>query len=539
MRHLLFIIILSASFSTQAQFSDKPKLVVGIIVDQMRQDYLHRYRDQYSENGLRKLVNEGFEYKNAHYNYVPTNTGPGHASVYTGTTPSRHGIIANSWYDRSLDQFFYCVADTLVDAVGGTGEVGNVSSRNLQVTTITDELRIFSNHRSKVIAVGIKDRGSAFPAGHNPTGAYWFDDHTGDFITSSYYAEKLPKWVIDFNEKDIPQQYLQETWKPLLQINDYVQSTADNVAYEESLLGEREPVFPYDLSKSEYGVALVTNTPFGNTITLDFALAAIEAEELGDDDITDFLAISFSSTDRAGHAFGPRAVEIQDMYLRFDQDIERLIHQLDESVGKGEYLIFLTADHGVSDVSAFLEQHQYPGGYFMAGESLAKVQEQIANYYGEGQWMLNASNGQIFLNRSLIEEKELDLPEVQRRIGNYFLELDFISEVLLSEELKKRNVTDPFVRKYQNGFNPKKSGDILLVVKPGYQSGDGGRKGTGHGSPYNYDTQVPILFFGKGIDPGYSVRPVDITDIAPTLSMILDIPLPSASSGIPLIELFE
>ncbi len=522
-----------------AQFSDKPKLVVGIVVDQMRQDYLYRYWDDYSEEGFKKIIKGGFQFKNAHYNYVPTFTGPGHASIYTGTTPSRHGIIANNWYDRDQDSEIYCASDSAVVAVGGSGIGGQISARNLMSSTITDELRVFSNFRSKVIGIAIKDRGSALPAGHTPTAAYWYDTYSGDFISSTYYLEDLPKWVNDFNKKDLPQKYAKEKWELLLDMERYEESTTDNTPYERIITDGDSPIFPYEFGDPKTNFNLILSTPYGNKITTDFALAAVNGEELGSDEVTDFLALSYSSTDIAGHAFGPRALEMQDMYLRLDLEIARLLNFLDENVGKDDYLLFLTADHGVADVPAYSLDHSLPGGYYDGKSSGEELMRNINEKYGEGKWFMNVSNNQIFLNSDLIRKKEIDEFDFKNYIAKMILKKEFVSEVILSEDLMRRNLVDPLFFRYQNGFNSQLSGDIIIVMKPGYLPGDYGMQGTTHGSGYNYDTHVPILFYGKNIQNGMSVRNVSITDIAPTISMLLDISLPSAATGQPLIELFK
>jgi predicted AlkP superfamily pyrophosphatase or phosphodiesterase len=517
---------------------ENPKLVVGIVVDQMRADYLYRYYDKYEEGGLKRLMTDGFHYKNAHFNYGPTYTGPGHAAVYSGTTPSRNGIVANNWYSRVLKRSVYCAEDTLATAVGGSGENGEISARNLMTTTFTDELRMFSNERSKVVGVAIKDRGASLPAGHNPNGAYWFDDVSGDFISSDYYMDKLPKWAADFNKKDIAQKYAGMTWETLYDLSEYVESMEDDNPYERGLIGEK-PTLPYDLSQARKPLGALRSTPFGNSLTLDFALAAIEGEQLGQDEFTDVLAVSFSSTDYAGHAFGPRSIEVQDVYLRFDQEIKRLLDYLDEKIGKGEYTIFLTADHGVVDVPALLRDSNYPGGYLNLSGAGQFIGKELNDRLGEGEWIENVSNDQIYLDRQLIKEKGLNLEDVQKLVRELVLEIDAVADAYTATELMSRSMTDPFALKLQNGFNSLLSGDVMVVLKSGHLESYGPNKGTSHGAIYTYDTHIPILLFGKNIPSGSSVRPVTITDIAPTMSLYLNISLPSAATGIPLMEIFE
>lgn len=531
---LLFTLVYNVGF-TQAE---PPKLVVGIVVDQMRADYIYRYYDKLSNSGFKRLLNDGFNYQNAHFNYVPTYTGPGHASIYTGTTPSRHGIIGNNWFEKETGKSVYCAGDETVTAVGGSGENGEVSPRRMLTTTVTDELRLFSNHRSKVIGVAIKDRGSALPAGHNPTGAYWYDDKSGDFITSTYYRDELPKWVRDFNKKGLAKKYAGLTWEPLLDISEYTESTTDNTPYEYAVQGET-PTLPYDLSKTESGLSALKSTPFGNTLTLDMALAAIEGESLGDDNFTDFLAVSFSSTDYVGHGFGVRAIETEDTYLRLDKEIARLLEFLDENIGEKEYTLFLTADHGVADVPAYSKDNNYPGGRLNVKEKSGDLMKAIQGKLGEGQWVIDLSNDQIHLNKALIEEKGRSLSEVQSIIKEIMMQSGFIEEAFTATELGSRQMTDPIAIKLQNGYHMRMSGDVFFVSKSGFLFGEEGQPGTTHGSAYNYDSHIPVIFYGKNIPKGQSVRKVSITDIAPTVSMLLNISLPSGATGEPLIEIFE
>ncbi len=536
------LIVLGVFFVQAIAFAqDKPKLVVGIVIDQMRQDYLYRFSEKFGEDGFQRFKNQGYTFKNAHYNYVPTYTAPGHASIYTGTTPSNHSIIANYWYDKKIGRSRYCVADESEVSVGGSEQAGKMSPRNLQASTITDELLLTTNFRSKVVGVSIKDRGSILPAGHNPTGAYWFDSKTGNFITSSYYLEKLPIWVETFNNQKLVNHYLTQSWEPLLPIEEYVESTPDEVPYENAFKGQSSAVFPYILPElvKNNGIGIIRTTPYGNTLVMDMAIAAIEGESLGDDQITDFLAVSFSSTDYVGHAFGPNSIELEDTYLRLDLELQRLFEYLDQSFGD-DYLVFLTADHGVVEVPQFLLDNKMAGGYRNNENTEKKVEEALIEKFGKGEWIENLSNNQVFLNHSLIEERGIDLKVFRNFLKKTILKLDDVSRVYTADEIAANTAADPFKGRLANGFNMQMSGDLLIALKPGFLNESGyDRKGTTHGSGYTYDTHVPILFYGQGIRAGSSVRPVSITDIAPTLSMLLEVSLPSFCTGKPLIDLFE
>jgi len=507
----------------------------------MRQDYLYRFSDRFGEGGFKRLMGEGYQFKNAHYNFVPTYTAPGHASIYTGSTPSYHGIIGNKWYDKANDRSTYCVSDASANAVGGSEQSGKMSPRNLKASTITDELLLTTNFRSKVIGVSIKDRGSILPAGHNPTGAYWFDSKTGNFMTSDYYMNSLPAWVKEFNKQKKVSEYLQKDWETLKPINSYQESTKDNVAYERSFKGQEAATFPYKLSElvTENGIGIIRTTPYGNALVMDMAISSIEGENLGKDDITDFLAVSFSSTDYVGHAFGPNSIELEDTYLRLDMEIKRLLDFLDHRFGD-DYLIFLTADHGVVEVPLFLQDVKMLGGYVKKAELASHLSDKLNKRFGIGTWIKNISNDQIFLDHELIKEKGYDPYEFKLALRAIVISFDGIANAYTADELLLRNATDPVKKLFENGYNQKMSGDIVASLSSGHLIDFGyGRAGTTHGSGYTYDTHVPVLFFGKGIKQGETVEKVAITDIAPTLSMLLDIALPSACTGKPLVAIFE
>jgi predicted AlkP superfamily pyrophosphatase or phosphodiesterase len=540
MKRIWGILILMVGFcgSIAAQSTPKkPKLIVGIVVDQMRQDYLYKYADRYSEDGFKRLINEGFMMKNGHYNYIPTYTGPGHASVYTGTTPATHGIIGNNWYVKSTGESIYCAGDSTVSNVGGTPDNGQISPRNLLTTTITDELRFASNKRSKVVGIAIKDRGASLPAGHLGD-AYWFDSENGDFMTSTYYHDELPAWVKAFNAKKLPDSYLNQSWETLYPIDTYTQSIADDNPFEASFSGKELSTFPYNLAElreQNGGPGLIAATPFGNSLTLDFAIAAIEGENLGKGKETDFLAMSFSSPDYIGHRFGPASVELEDNYLRLDRNMATLLEYLDKTIGEGEYLIFLTSDHGVADVATYMESEKVPSGNL----NVSYIRSQLIGYmiavYGEGDWILNVSNEQVFLNEKLARDQKIDLGKIEDELALFLLRFRGIKEVYTATTMKTAAFEEGRAHSLQNGYNHKSSGNLLLILEPGWLTG--GAKGTSHGTGFTYDTHVPILFFGWNVKSGSSSRYASITDIAPTLSMMLGIRLPNGSTGQPILEI--
>jgi len=543
MKRLLLIGLLLPFFSLQAQEEkpfETPKLVVGIVVDQMRFDYLTRFWDRYSEDGFKRMVNKGFNAKNHHFNYIPTATGPGHASVYTGTTPSIHGILGNNWYDKFAQEVVYCAGDENYHALGTENKQGMAPTRML-TTTITDQLRIHYQFRSKVIAMSIKDRGAVLPGGHSANAAYWFEGgSTGNWISSTYYMDELPEWVQKFNCSKAVERY-KKTWNTLQSVQTYVESGSDRNAYEGLSKGETYSGFPHEIDKvwDENGLfSSLAATPFGNSILTDFALEAIEKEELGADSTPDFLAISYSSTDYVGHKYGVNSVEVQDTYLRLDLELARLFEYLDQQVGEGEYLVFLTADHGAVHVPAFLSDHKIPSGYVDNQAMANALSEMVVERYGQSDLIEKWNYNELFLNHGLIKELGLDVRTVRENIADMVLKLEYVEQVFSAHELERLGTADRIKELVRNGHNAKRSGDIIFTMQPAYISYS--RTGSTHGSPHIYDTHVPLLFYGTGIPEGSSTpERTEIPDIAPTLAVLLGVGMPNGTTGTPIEDLIE
>ena len=530
---LIFVFL---SVSLFAQAIERPRLVVGIVVDQMRYDYLYRYYDKYSENGLKKLLREGFSFTNMKYNYAPTYTAPGHAAIYTGCTPSINGIVANDWYNRNTKKNIYCVSDTTVTGVGADNSNGKMSPRNLFTTTVTDELRLHTNFKSKVIGISLKDRGSILPAGHTANAAYWFDTKTGKWITSTYYMDNLPAWVINFNNKKRSDYFLKQKWEPINKIENYIHSTADSNAYETPLIGRI--TFPYDLSIPEASYITLPYTPYGNEFTKEFIFQALINEKLGKSNgVTDFLAVSFSAPDNIGHQFGINSIEIEDAFIRFDKIIEEIINFLNSEVGEGNYIFFLTADHGAAHNPTFLKDKKIPAGNINDKEILDSLNLYLSEIFNEKKLITEFINLQVYLNRDLIIKNKLNEKEIVDAVVDYFLNREETLDVLTSEMLYKNEYT-LFPRVLvQRGFYKGRSGDVIIITKPGYI--DWRRTtGTTHGSPYLYDTHVPFILYGWNIKKGTSNVEAYITDIAPTLSSMLKISFPGGATGRPLDHYF-
>ena len=550
MKNLLCIIlILTLFFSCKAQenntvnssnFSDetvskKPKLIVGIVVDQMRYDYLTRFASKFGKGGFMRLINEGFNCKNNHFNYVPTYTGPGHASVYTGTTPKYHGIISNNWYDKEIKSSVYCAQDDEVNSIGTESSAGKMSPQRMLTTSFADENRLFTQMRGKTIGIALKDRGAILPAGHTANAAYWFHGKDeGVWITSSYYRNDLPKWVTDFNASDTVEAYL-NVWNTSLPIESYVESGDDENNFERGFKGKSSAIFPYDLAalSAENGdFDILKETPYGNSITLDFTLAALKGENLGQDDDTDVLAISFSSTDYVGHNFGVNSKEVEDTYIKLDKDLERLLNALDSYVGEGEYTVFLTADHGAVNVPAYLQSVNVPAGYLDYNSRKELFQKFLMDTYGTTDLIENVSNNQIFLNKAKLKELDLNIHDVEQALVDEQISYPNIAKVYTATTMNSTNFTTGIEVLLQNGYNQKRSGDVIVVDDIAHIAYS--RTGSTHGSGLNYDTHVPLLFFGAGIQHGETFDKTVIPDIAPTISALLGISFPNGATGRPL-----
>lgn len=535
---LIIIFIYWQPYQSQT-IKHKPKLIVGIVVDQMRNDFIYRYWDRYSEGGFKRIISNGYYFKNAHYNYIPTYTAPGHCSIYTGATPKTHGIIANEWFDKKTKTEIYCVYDSLIKPIGTQHKNGQMSPKNQLSSTIGDELRLSSNKKSKVYGVALKDRSSILPAGHAANAAFWFDESTGNFVSSSWYINELPTWLKQFNDLKKSEKYLSTGWNTLYPIQTYSNSIEDNNNYESIPNKQKEPVFPYNytayLKKNKYGI--IKATPFGNSLTKDIALECIKNESLGKDEFCDLISISFSSTDILTHAYGPRSVEVEDVYLRLDNTLEEILNFLDKEIGKENYTLFLTADHGGADVPNHLKDNKIPAGYIKDKQLVKLLKNYLQINFNDSTLLQNVSNEQVFLNEEKIKSLKLNKTELEKNICEFLITQPGISEAYPSDVIKYQNFnSDDYKKLIQNGYKHTMSGNVAILLEPAWM--DFSEKGTTHGSAYNYDTHIPIVFYGSGIKQGECYQHVNITQIAPTISEILEINQPNGCVSQPLNDKF-
>jgi len=541
-------LLLICSFVATAAFAQdnnqpslsRPKLVVGIVVDQMRWDYLYRYYDRYGDGGFRRMLREGFTCENTIINYLPTKTAIGHASVYTGSVPAIHGIAGNDFIEQKTGTPMYCVGDSTVQPVGTASAAGKMSPKNLLTTTVTDELKLATNFRSKIIGISIKDRGAILPAGHAADAAYWLDGATGNWITSTWYMKELPEWVKKLNEEKLVDKYLQQDWNTLYPGDTYSQSTADLNAYETPYKGAKEAVFPVRLSElaKTNGRGIISSTPFGNTLTLTMAKRAVENENLGKNTVPDFLAISLSSTDYVGHQFGTNSVEVEDTYLRLDKDLADFFDFLDTQVGKGNYTVFLTADHGAPHNPKLLNDHGLPGGWFSNASLLKEANAFLEKKYGQHKIIRSLANNEVHLDYTLIRNAGLDENAIRKDCVDFFQNKDEFAWAVDLKELANANLPTMLLERLRNGYNRERSGVIFLIAKTGYFPSQS-KTGVDHGHWSPYDAHIPLVWMGWGIKHGSTARQIFITDIAPTVSFLLHIQLPSGSIGEPIGEILE
>lgn len=544
-RLLISLALLLCLASCQPHHTSKvqrPKLVVGIVVDQMRWDYLYRYADRFGEGGFKRLMKHGFSCDNTMINYLPAFTAVGHTCIFTGSVPAFSGIAGNDWVEQATGQRMYCTDDSTVLAVGAedpNSKDGKMSPRNLLVSTITDELMMADNFRSKVVGVSLKDRAAILPAGHTATAAFWLDDSTGHFITSNYYMTKLPVWVDSFNARNPVRSYMSHKWVTLFPKNTYLRSDQDDQPYEGKFKGDSTTAFPHNLDSS-YKIAKSSfrYTPGGNTLTLDFAKKAIEGYKMGQGPFTDFLTINCASTDYVGHQFGINSIEIEDIYLRLDQDLAAFFDYLDETVGKDQYTVFLTADHGAAHAIWYSQNHDIPADYWSPASTVDSLNRILAQGFQASGLVDTISNYQVTFNMRTIHQKKLDLNAIKKTCLEWLRQQPGITYAIDMANVGETAVAEPVRSMVMNGYYAKRSGAIQLVLNAGWFESHG-KTGTSHGTWNPYDTHIPLLFMGWGIKKGHTNEQVYMSDIAPTVAALLHIQMPNGCIGKPITEVLH
>lgn len=549
-KHLFIsgFLFVSALFNISGQGAylppDKPALIVGIVVEQLRFDQLERLRDKLSDNGIKRMINEGTFFRNASFDYMLTQSAPGYSTIATGTEPSYHGITSDSWYLPLKNEFIYCTKDVSVNPVGGSYESGLHSPANLNASTFADELKTATGKKAKVYSVGIKEYASIFSGGHAADGVFWYDNTTGTWMSSTYYMKELPAWANDFNALRYSETYLNTTWNLLCQPADYTTCLRDSNKFETGFNGLN--YFPYDINKlsrpsgrnSARNYAFLRETPFSDALTTDFAIKLIEKEGLGTDEITDFLSISYSATDYIGHRFGPSSVESGDAIMRLDRNIETLLTYLNDKIGKRNILVYFTSSHGVSEIPSVMEDTRIPAGYFKQNQALQLLRSYLNAVYGEGDWVRGFTERQVYLNRTLIEDARIPIEDIQKKTARFLIQFSGVASAYPYYAFEANDFGNGHLRRIVNNFSPQRSGDVIVILNPGWVEKEGDQV-TNHNSPYEYDCHVPLIWYGWTVNRSTVMRKVNMTDIAATLSSLCRVPYPNACTGEPMSELFR
>ncbi len=518
---------------------ERPSLVVGIVVDQMRWDYLYRYIDRYGEGGFKRLLKTGFSCDNTHINYVPTVTGAGHATIFTGAVPAIHGITANRWIERLTGASVYSTGDRTVQSVGSPPtEEGQMSPGNLLTTTVADELRLATNFRSTTVGVSLKANAAILSAGHTANAAFWFDPLAGKFISSTYYMERLPEWADNFNSLKIPEMLIAKGWETLYPVNTYKASSKDDVPWEGKFKGETSSSFPHRIEQLyKEQPAIIRQTPFGNTLTVEFAMALIEGYKLGKNSTTDFAAISFSSTDYVGHMFGINAIETEDTYIRLDRDLDRLLTWLDKKIGLKNCLVFLTADHGAPHAIQYNYANRLPAGLWNNNEVTGSLNKYLAEKTGFDSLVSSIQSYQVHFNNARVRSSQLDFAYLKSLVVSYLKSLEAVAFAVDNDYLEQATIPGIIKTKISNGYNFLRSGDVTIITRPGWFSG--AMTGTNHGGWNPYDAHIPLVFMGWNVKPGKTNRLVSMTDIAPTIAALIKIQMPNGNVGNPITEITD
>lgn len=530
---------LSGVFAQDKGVDKKPRLIVGIVIDQMRYDIIYKYWNKFENNGFKRLINEGTVCKNAQYHFMVSKGCISYSTIVTGANPCVHGIISDDWYLRLSDKIVHCTKDTTVTTLGGTWETGRHSPRNLLVTTVGDELRFSSNKASKVISMSLDASNAVLAGGHAPNAAYWLDPESGSMITSTFYMQSPTRWMEEFNRKKLADAYLDRSWEPINPLTSYTDSSS---IMDDNFIFRGQKKFPYDLRKAatikdRRNYSLLKYTPFGINYLKDFAIASIVNEQLGKDDVTDMLCIGFTSPGTVAQTFGLNSVEMEDTYIRLDKEIRHLLDFLDSYVGKGNVLVFLTSSQGAAYSPSYMQQNGVSTGYFNPYQSVALLRSYMNALYGTQDLIKHYNNLQFYINQNKVRELKLSFDKVQQEMADFLTDFTGVHHVMISGDMQHQGFTEGVNQMIQNSYHAKRSGDIIVYLEPGWLE----KKN----DSYNYisasssETHVPLIWYGWKVKKKNIYREVDMTDIAPTISTLLDISYPNGCQGKAILEIIE
>jgi len=532
---LFLLLVFSVSLQAGKPLNERPKLVVRVVIEQMRYEMLLRYWDKFQdETGFKKLVSHGTLCKNTQLDYAITERAPGFATLTSGANPSAHGMIADYWYNRLSDETAYCIEDKRTSAIGSVDERHGFSPRHLLNGTLGDEMKML-NPKSKVFSVSLHPISAILGAGNISDGAFWFEDKTGNWITSSYYRDSLPEWTHEFNNKGLQDTYMNRQWKKLMPDTNYTSSLPDENDSEEGFLLIYKNHFPYNLSllKSKSRTyKYLKYTPFGNTYTKDFVHSLIINESLGQDHHTDMLTVSFAGSAYVNEIFGARSMEMEDLYLRLDQQLGHLIGFLEDQVGKDNFILLLTADRGCSDSYEYRDQQNMPARKFKPKHGLSLMKSYLNIVYKQEPWIKSYTKRQLYLDHGLVDQHRISLADMQETVSNFMVKKSGITYAVKASTLQESDFSEGLYEKLQHSYHPTRSGDIFLGLEAGSIE-----QTVSSGSVYNYDNHIPLIWYGRGIGKGEIQTKIHLRDIAPTISMLINIPLPEAAEGQPILEL--
>ncbi|MFN8258600.1 MAG: alkaline phosphatase family protein [Bacteroidales bacterium] len=543
-RRLFLFLILATSYCSvlsQKLIPGQPKLVIQVVIENMRYDFIDKFRDKFSDKGFNRLLNEGSFCSNAFYDYMYTGSAQGYTTLSTGTNPSDHGIVSDLWYNRLSGKEQYCITDPEVKT-GTSLSMNKFSPKNIIGSTLGDELKLSNYKQSKVISVSLKNYAAVLTSGMLANAAYWFDDKTGYWTSGSFYMDTLPKWVNDFNKKEFVDLYLQREWNTTLKLSSYTESLADNNSYETGFSGNKR-TFPYQLQhiKESEGLSVIKYTPFGNTITLDFSISAIINEQLGKGKFPDLITISFSIPAYVTELFGIHSIELEDIYLRLDNDIAHLLEFIDDYLGKENVLVVLTSDRGAADNPDYLKEIGMPVGTFNPELAMSLTDSYLKATYGQSGWIKKYYDNQVYLSQYLLDVTKVPAGEIQLKAAQFINQFKGIAKATTATILQSADSSSGMLKKFRNSFNELRSGDILLCFEPGWMEEN--KKESGHylyhGSPYRYDAHVPLFFYGWNLKKDEITEAVPINNVAPTIARILGIAFPSGANGNPVKEIID
>lgn len=544
MKRTAFLVIFIGVFSgisfaqhTNENVENTPKLVIGITVEHMRADYIERFWDSFAEGGFKRLVADGAVFYNTRSDIHNMKVSTLIPTLFTGTYPSVHGMIADKWYAHLTQKEIQSVSDDFYLTLGSDSKEGNVSAKQLKVFTLGDVLKQQSNFKSKVFSVALNANAAALSAGHSANGAFWYDKTNGNIITSSYYMSQFPGWIVEYNNKKLPETYLARTWDLMLPISSYQAGFSDDYILEDGFW-KKWNIFPYNLKKiaetQEFPLELLKATPYGNKLINDFAIQLIYQEELGMDDFPDLLNITYSTLDYANKWYNPSSVEIQEMYLRTNQEISTLLNYLDKTMGKDNYLVFLTAA-STSGYPAKVQKDEFNfnAGEFSPQSAMALLRLYLNVMYGVGEWVLMYNEEQVYLDHDLIEKKEKSLNQVRESVASFLNQFSGIKAAVPAHIIENGNLNNPRFELLENSYSVQRSGDVMLLLEEGWAP-----VFRYHQTDYSTENRIPLIFYGQNVKPGINYQQTEIIDVVPTICRLLKILPPDDARGKSLEQLF-